>query len=153
MEKLLEAVHLKKYFKTSQGMLHAVDDVSFSVEKGKTVGIVGESGCGKSTLGRTLIHLLESTDGKIYFHGEDITKVDGRQLHKLREHMQIIFQDPFSSLNPRMTTSETIEEPLKLAKRYSTDQIQEIAAKMMETVGLDERLRHAYPHELDGGRR
>lgn len=153
MERLLEVQHLKKYFKTPGGMLHAVDDVSFHIEKGKTVGIVGESGCGKSTLGRTLIHLLESTDGKIYFHGEDITHVDKHKLRKLREHMQIIFQDPFSSLNPRMTTVETIEEPLRLTGRYGKEEIRELTRKMMETVGLDERLYHAYPHELDGGRR
>ena len=91
MEKIIEVHHLKKYFKTPRGLLHAVDDVSFTIEKGKTVGIVGESGCGKSTLGRTMIHLLESTEGKIIFKGEDITRVSTRKLRELRENMQIIF--------------------------------------------------------------
>ena len=103
MEHIIEIEHLKKYFRTPRGMLHAVDDVSFSIEKGKTVGIVGESGCGKSTLGRTMIHLLESTSGTIRFQGEDVTRVNAKKLRELREHMQIIFQDPFSSLEPRKT--------------------------------------------------
>ncbi len=153
MGKLLEVQHLKKYFKTPRGMLHAVDDVSFSIDQGKTIGVVGESGCGKSTLGRTLIHLLESTDGKILFHGEDITHADRKKLHQLRENMQIIFQDPFSSLNPRMTAFETVREPLLLSKRYSKEEIDQRAEQIMETVGLDTRLRNSYPHELDGGRR
>lgn len=153
MDKIIEVQNLKKYFKTPRGMLHAVDDVSFSIEKGKTVGVVGESGCGKSTLGRTLIHLLESTDGKIFFHGEDVTKVSPAKLRELRENMQIIFQDPFSSLNPRMTAVETIREPLQLTGRYSSAQIEERTEKIMATVGIDRRLRNSYPHELDGGRR
>ena len=153
MEHIIEIEHLKKYFKTPRGMLHAVDDVSFSIEKGKTVGIVGESGCGKSTLGRTMIHLLESTSGTIRFQGEDVTRVNAKKLRELREHMQIIFQDPFSSLNPRMTAVETIREPLLLAGRFSSPQINDSAEKIMETVGIDHRLRNSYPHELDGGRR
>lgn len=153
MENIIEVQNLKKYFKTPRGMLHAVDDVTFSVEKGKTVGIVGESGCGKSTLGRTMIHLLESTDGTIRFRGEDVTRVDAGKLRELREHMQIIFQDPFSSLNPRMTAVETIREPLWLTGRYSSAEIDEKTEKIMETVGIDRRLRNSYPHELDGGRR
>lgn len=153
MEKIIEIQNLKKYFKTPRGMLHAVDDVSFSIEKGKTVGVVGESGCGKSTLGRTMIHLLESSDGKIFFHGEDVTRVDARKLRQLREHMQIIFQDPFSSLNPRMTAVETIREPLQLTGRYTKAEIQEQTETIMATVGIDKRLRNSYPHELDGGRR
>ena len=119
METILEVRNLKKYFKTPRGMLHAVDDVSFSIPQGNTVGVVGESGCGKSTFGRTVLHLLESTDGKILFHGEDITHVTSDKLRSLRENMQIIFQDPFSSLNPRMTASATISEPLLLTGRYS----------------------------------
>ena len=98
-ETLMEVKHLKKYFETPKGMLHAVDDVSFSIGRGKTMGVVGESGCGKSTLGRTLIHLYESTGGQILFDGEDITRVNKRKMHELREKMQIIFQDPFASLN------------------------------------------------------
>lgn len=112
MEKLIEVKNLKKYFKTNRGFLHAVDDVSFSIEKGKTLGVVGESGCGKSTLGRTVIHLHEKTDGEIWFEGKDISTVTKSQLKNLREDMQMIFQDPFSSLNPRMSVSQLIAEPL-----------------------------------------
>ena len=150
---LIEARHLKKYFDTPRGKLHAVDDVSFIIEKGTTMGVVGESGCGKSTLGRTMIHLLESTGGQIFFNGEDITKVDKKKLRQLREQMQIIFQDPYSSLNPRMTVFETIQEPLIRSKKYSKKEIEERAEQIMTTVGLDERLWNSYPHELDGGRR
>lgn len=152
-ETLMEVKHLKKYFETPRGMLHAVDDVTFSIGKGKTMGVVGESGCGKSTLGRTLIHLYESTEGQIYFKGEDITKVNKRKLHQLREQMQIIFQDPFASLNPRMTVEETIREPLVLSKKFKKGELQDETDRIMEMVGIDERLRYAYPHELDGGRR
>lgn len=150
---LIEAKHLKKYFNTPRGKLHAVDDVSFTIEKGTTVGIVGESGCGKSTLGRTMIHLLESTDGQILFKGEDITKVNKKKLIALREEMQIIFQDPFSSLNPRMTVSETVTEPLLLSKQFNNKEAEERADEIMNTVGLGPRLWNSYPHELDGGRR
>ena len=150
---LIEAKHLMKYFDTPRGKLHAVDDVSFTIERGTTMGVVGESGCGKSTLGRTMIHLLESTGGQILFNGEDITKVDKKKLHALREQMQIIFQDPYSSLNPRMTVFETVQEPLIRSKRYSKKEVEERAEVIMTTVGLDERLWNSYPHELDGGRR
>jgi len=153
MPALVEVKNLKKYFDTPRGMLHAVDDVSFKIEKGKTMGIVGESGCGKSTLGRTIIHLLDSTDGSIYFEGEDITEVNARKLKKLRENMKIIFQDPFSSLNPRMTVEQTIIEPLTISGRYSRKEAQTEAERLMSMVGIDTRLRLAYPHELDGGRR
>ena len=147
-------VHLKKYFKTPAGMLHAVDDVSFAIEKGKTLGVVGESGCGKSTLGRTILHLLDSTDGKIFFNGEDITNVSKAQLKELRRNMQIIFQDPFSSLNPRMCVSEIIQEPLEIYKAYpDKKQMLRRVAELMRTVGLAPNLAGAYPHELDGGRR
>ena len=114
---LLEAQHVKKYFKTPGGDLHAVDDITFQLEAGKTLGLVGESGCGKSTLGRTLIHLLEPTDGKIIFNGEDITNPSKSQMLQLRQEMQIIFQDPFSSLDPRKSVSESIMEPLKLHRK------------------------------------
>jgi len=153
MTALVEVKNLKKYFETPRGMLHAVDDVSFSIEMGKTMGIVGESGCGKSTLGRVIIHLLDCTDGKIYFEGEDITVVDSRKLHKLRENMKIIFQDPFSSLNPRMSVEQTIIEPLVISGRFTKKQRQEEAERLMDMVGIDQRLRLSYPHELDGGRR
>lgn len=152
-ENLMEVKHLKKYFETPKGMLHAVDDVTFSIGKGKTMGVVGESGCGKSTLGRTLIHLYESTDGQIFFNGEDITHVHKHKLHQLREKMQIIFQDPFASLNPRMTVEETIREPLELSGKFKKGELSDETDRIMEMVGIDERLRYAYPHELDGGRR
>ena len=151
---LLEVQHLKKYFDTPKGVLHAVDDVSFKIEKGKTMGVVGESGCGKSTLGRTIIHLLESTDGKIIFNGRDITRLNRKEIHEINEKMQIVFQDPYSSLNPRQTVEEVISEPLVLSKRFKTKaDIMDETDRLMKLVGIDERLRHAYPHELDGGRR
>ncbi len=153
MTAFIEVKNLKKYFDTPRGMLHAVDNVSFSIEKGKTMGIVGESGCGKSTLGRVMIHLLDSTDGSIYFEGEDVTRVNSQKLRKLRENMQIIFQDPFSSLNPRMTVEQTIIEPLIISGRFSRKAGQEEAERLMDMVGIDSRLRASYPHELDGGRR
>ncbi len=150
---LIEVKHLKKYFDTPKGTLHAVDDVTFSIGAGKTMGVVGESGCGKSTLGRTLIHLHDSTEGQILFNGEDITHVNKKKMHELRENMQIIFQDPFSSLNPRMTVEETIREPLELSRRFKKGALQDETERIMDLVGIDERLRHSYPHELDGGRR
>ena len=109
----LEVKNLKKYFNTPKGLLHAVDNVNFRIYEGKTLGVVGESGCGKSTLGRVILHLLDSTDGQILFEGEDVTHVDKAKLRALREKMQIIFQDPYSSLNPRMSVSEIIMEPLQ----------------------------------------
>lgn len=150
---LVRVSGLKKTFRVPAGELHAVDGVDFSIRRGGTIGIVGESGCGKSTLGRTMIHLLESTGGQILFNGEDITKVDKKKLRKLREKMQIIFQDPYSSLNPRMSVFETVQEPLIRSKRYSKKEVVERSEQIMMTVGLDERLWNAYPHELDGGRR
>lgn len=149
----IEVKNLKKYFNVPGGKLHAVDDVSFTIEKGKTIGVVGESGCGKSTLGRTIIHLLESTGGQIFLDGEDITTLSPRALRKAREKMQIIFQDPYSSLNPRMTVGEIIREPLILSKRFSRADVDKEADKLMDLVGIEARLRNAYPHELDGGRR
>lgn len=153
MKPVIEVRGLKKYFPTAHGTLHAVDDVTLSVEKGKTLGVVGESGCGKSTLGRTIIHLLGRTDGEIYLHGEDISELKGKRLRAAREKMQIIFQDPYSSLNPRKTIETTVREPFKVSKKYSRKEIDELAEELMELVGIDKRLRTAYPHELDGGRR
>jgi peptide/nickel transport system ATP-binding protein len=153
MPPLIETRNLKKYFQTPRGMLHAVDDVSISIDRGKTLGVVGESGCGKSTLGRTLIHLLESTGGSIIYEGEDVTRVKGRQLRRLREDMQFIFQDPFSSLNPRMTVQQTVMEPLTISRRYSRKERLAETERIMDMVGIDSRIRLAYPHELDGGRR
>lgn len=151
---LLEVKHLKKYFKVPAGTNHAVDDVSFSVEKGETLGVVGESGCGKSTMGRTIIRLQEATDGEILLNGKDITHVKGKELRSVREKMQIVFQDPYSSLNPRFRVEDTILEPLKHSGRFKTKgDLQFEANRLMELVGIDERLRQSYPHELDGGRR
>ncbi len=153
MSAILEVKNLKKYFDTPKGKLHAVDNVSFSIEKGKTLGVVGESGCGKSTLGRTILHLLESTDGQIIFEGEDITHVNKKKLKEVREKMQMIFQDPFASLNPRMSVRQTIMEPLILKGGMTKAEMEEKTAQLMQTVGLAERLADSYPHELDGGRR
>lgn len=151
---ILEVKDLKKYFKVGAGMLHAVDDVTFEIKEGTTLGVVGESGCGKSTLGRTILRLIEPTSGNIIFEGKDITKVGKAEMKKLRNDMQLIFQDPFSSLNPKMTVSAAIEEALKLSGKYKDpDERFGKTLELMETVGLDERLANAYPHELDGGRR
>lgn len=150
---VIEVKNLKKYFTTPRGVLHAVDDVTLSIEKGKTLGVVGESGCGKSTLGRTIIHLLDKTEGQILLNGKDVSDVKGVELRKAREKMQIIFQDPYSSLDPRKTVEDTIREPLAVSKRYKRKEIDEITSELMEFVGIDARLQRAYPHELDGGRR
>lgn len=151
---LIEVRNLKKYFKVPTGINHAVDDVSFTIEKGETLGVVGEFGCGKSTLGRTIIHLQEATDGQIFLNGEDITHVKGKKLNEIRDKMQIVFQDPYSSLNPRIRIESIIKEPLKHSGKYhGKAEIQRQAEKLMELVGIDERLRQSYPHELDGGRR
>ena len=153
-EKLLEVRHLKKYFATPKGMLHAVDDVNFTIERGKTLGVVGESGCGKSTTGRAILRLHEPTSGEVIFNGEDILKKNADEMRLLRREMQLIFQDPYASLDPRNTVSEIIGEPLKLQK-IITDKKKRMdkVYELMETVGLAERLVNTYPHELDGGRR
>lgn len=151
---ILEVKNLKKYFNTPGGVLHAVDDVSFTLEKGKILGVVGESGCGKSTMGRAILRLHEPTSGEVLFEGKDITKISTEEMRKLRAEMQIIFQDPFASLNPRKTVSEIIGEPLRLHKIYkSAAERQKHVLELMEVVGLAERLVNTYPHELDGGRR
>lgn len=152
-ETLLEVKDLKKYFKTKRGILHAVDGVNFQLEKGKTLGVVGESGCGKSTLGRVLVHLEESTDGRIIFDDKDVTTLKRRQLHDFRHDAQIIFQDPYSSLDPRNTVEDIILEPLLLSKKYRRTEALKKAEDLMDSVGIARRLRGAYPHELDGGRR
>ena len=153
MAPVIEVKNLKKYFTTPRGLLHAVDDVTFTIEKGKTLGVVGESGCGKSTLGRTIIHLHESTSGDIFLEGERVNNLKGKALRAAREKMQIIFQDPYSSLDPRKTADQTIREPLLVSGKYSKKEIEEKTTDLMDLVGIDERLRKAYPHELDGGRR
>ena len=150
---LIEVEHLKKYFNVAAGINHAVDDVTFNIEKGHTMGVVGESGCGKSTLGRTIIHLNQATAGTVRLNGEDITNASGRKLREIREKMSIVFQDPYSSLNPRFTVAETIMEPLKESHRYSKAEIEEKTQALMDLVGIEKRLQNAYPHEMDGGRR
>ncbi|WP_067517461.1 ABC transporter ATP-binding protein [Endozoicomonas ascidiicola] len=151
---ILEVRNLKKYFDTPKGLLHAVDGVNFVIEKGKTLGIVGESGCGKSTTGRVILRLLDATDGEILFEGKNIREFSKEQMIRLREDMQIIFQDPFASLNPRMTASEIIGEPLIIHNKVKSKQeLSERVAELMALVGLSPRLVNTYPHELDGGRR
>ena len=153
-ESILSVRDLKKYFNTPNGQLHAVDGVTFDIEKGTTLGVVGESGCGKSTLGRTILHLLPSTSGQIIFEGKDITDVSKKELHGLRRKMQIIFQDPFSSIDPRMSVKQLIAEPLKIYKTTkSKEEMDKKVREIMDIVGLARRLENSYAHELDGGRR
>ena len=155
MEELIKAVDLKKYFKLSKTeYLHAVDSVNFSINKGQTLGVVGESGCGKSTLGRVLIGLLDATSGQILFEGTDMLKLKGAQKKAYHKKMQIIFQDPYSSLNPRLSVFQLIAEPLVSHKVYKTKgELIDRVSYLMEKVGLDQRFINAYPHEMDGGRR
>ena len=150
---VIEVKNLKKYFSHPRGQLHAVDDVSFKIMPGKTMGVVGESGCGKSTLGRMVVHLESTTGGNIYFNGEDITHPKKQDLKRIRQDVRIIFQDPYSSLNPRMTIQQSIQEPLRRMGQQSSEDILVRTDELMEMVGIDSRLRLAYPHELDGGRR
>ena len=153
-DSLIEAVELKKYFKSPKGLVHAVDNVSFQIEKGKTLGVVGESGCGKSTLGRTILRLLDPTSGQIFYDGADISRLSKRKMDHMRSKMQLIFQDPYASLNPRMTVSELIAEALLVCKTCpSKSQRDSRVHELMDVVGLAQRLVNTYPHELDGGRR
>ena len=153
-EYLLEVKDLKKYFDTPKGKLQAVDGVSFAIEKGKTLGIVGESGCGKSTTGRTILRLLEPTSGTVLFEGKDVAKLGRREMRNMRKDMQIIFQDPFSSLDPKMPINKLISEPIVNAGLIKDKkQLEQKVLELMETVGLSPRLYNSYPHELDGGRR
>lgn len=154
MDSLVSVRSLKKYFYIRAGILHAVDDVTFDIKKGTTLGVVGESGCGKSTLGRVILHLLDRTGGQIFFEGQDISDVSRHHLLELRKSMQIIFQDPFSSIDPRLTVSQLLGEPLEIYKRYtSKEDYKKQVADIMDVVGLSKRLENHYPHELDGGRR
>ena len=151
---ILAVKHLKKYFQTPRGLLHAVDDVSLSIERGKTLGVVGESGCGKSTTGRCILRLIEPTSGEVTFDGRDVVRLSARELKALRKDMQIIFQDPYASLDPRKSVSQIISEPIIINKLLTDKkQIEDRVFQLMETVGLAERLVNTYPHELDGGRR
>ena len=151
---LLEMKRLKKYFSTPRGLLHAVDDVSMSIERGKTIGVVGESGCGKSTLGKTLIRMEDSTAGEVWFDGREITGMSQHEFKKMRMKMQMIFQDPYASLDPRMSIFQLIAEPIQTYKLDSgKKELQEKVYELMDEVGLARRLANSYPHELDGGRR
>ena len=151
---LIETKNLKKYFRTSEGNLHAVDGINLTIFKGRTLGVVGESGCGKSTLGRTIIRLLEATEGEVLFKGNNILNYGFEEMLNIRKDMQIIFQDPYASLNPRMTVSEIIAEPIRVSKIITNrNKINEKVSELMDTVGLAKRLVNSYPHELDGGRR
>ena len=153
---ILRVNHLKKYFSVPAGMLHAVDDISFTIDNGKTLGVVGESGYGKSTMGRAILRLHEPTSGEVYFQGKDVLSLEKQGMKQLRRDMQIIFQDPYASLNPRMTVSEAIAAPLLVQKIYSRKdkaQIEKRVREIMNLVGLANRLINTYPHELDGGRR
>ncbi|EGL81826.1 oligopeptide/dipeptide ABC transporter, ATPase subunit [Caldalkalibacillus thermarum TA2.A1] len=157
---LLEVRHLKKYFPVKAGILQrtvgyvkAVDDVSFHIEQGETLGLVGESGCGKSTTGRTIIRLYEPTDGQIIFDGQDISHLSERQLRPIRRDMQMVYQDPFSSLNPRKTIGTILEEPFSVHRLYSKKERQERVAALLEKVGLNPNWRNRYPHEFSGGQR
>jgi len=152
-ETLLKTVGLKKYFKTNRGMLHAVDGVNLEIVHGKTLGVVGESGCGKSTLGRVILRLLDATAGDVFFEGTNINTLKRKELLPYRRQMQIIFQDPYSSLDPRMNIMDLIAEPMTVAPGFTKQSIRERTEELMETVGLAKRLANAYPHELDGGRR
>ena len=153
---LLRVNHLKKYFQTPSGTLSAVDDVTFSINSMETLGVVGESGCGKSTLGRCILRLHEPTAGEVIFEDRNILECSKAEMKELRSKMQIIFQDPYASLNPRMTVSQAIAAPLIIQGIYKPSEKEKIrkrVAEMMDVVGLAPRLVNSYPHELDGGRR
>lgn len=152
-EELVRVEHLKKYFKVSSGLLKAVDDVSFSVARGETLGLVGESGCGKSTVGRSILRLQEPTEGGVYFRGENILLRPRSQMKEMRGKLQIVFQDPYSSLDPRMNVLRLIEDSLRVnGVRDKKERLERVRA-VMDVVGLEQRLLYSYPHELDGGRR
>ena len=155
MGNLVETVDLKKYFKVGNGrFLHAVDGVNLEIPEGKTLGVVGESGCGKSTLGRVVMGLLPATSGEIHFDGQDIVKCSKREFKEVRKKVQMIFQDPYSSLDPRMSIYELIAEPLiQNHVCANRTEILDRVQKLMDTVGLAQRYINSYPHELDGGRR
>ena len=151
---MIETRHLKKYFETSSGLLHAVDDVNLTIGRGQTLGVVGESGCGKSTFGRVVLRLLEATSGEVLYDGENILKYSRTEMDRMRQKMQIIFQDPYASLNPRMTVSDIIAEPIRVCNTMKNKtEIMDKVDELMQIVGLADRFVNTYPHELDGGRR
>jgi len=151
---LVETKRLSKYFPNAAGMLHAVDEVDIEIEAGRTLGVVGESGCGKSTLGRVILKMIDATSGQIWFDGREITNLKRREVYRLRTKMQMIFQDPFASLDPRMNITQTIEEPLIIHKLFKNrEERKKKVSELMDLVGIAKRYVNAYPHELDGGRR
>ena len=153
-ENILEIRGLKKYFPTKAGLLHAVDDVSFDIAHGETLGLVGESGCGKSTIGRLTLRLLEPTDGQVFFEGTNIMQLDRKSMRQMRRKMQIVFQDPYASLDSRKSVFESIGEPLRVQRIYSSKaDYEKRVYELMDMAGLAHRFANAYPHELDGGRR
>jgi oligopeptide/dipeptide ABC transporter ATP-binding protein len=159
-ENLLEVHNLKKYFPITSGLMRrtvgnvkAVDDVSFTVKAGETLGIVGESGCGKSTTGRMIMRVLEPSEGRIIFDGQDITKMSGRKLRQIRPKFQMVFQDPYASLNPKMGVEEIVAEPLIVNGVASRKQATERVIHLLERVGLRAEDRNRYPHEFSGGQR
>ena len=152
-DNILEVRGLKKYFNTPHGLLHAVDDLSFNIEKGKTLGVVGESGCGKSTLGRVILRLIDSTEGEVLFEGKDVLKYSKAEMRAMRKSMQIIFQDPYSSLNPRMTVYDLISAPLEVYKVGTKEERREMVEEILQEVGLDKQYLNRFPHEFSGGQR
>ena len=157
---LIEVENLKKYFPVKKGILsrsvgevRAVDGVSFTIKRGETLGLVGESGCGKTTVGRTILRLIEPTAGRVSFNGENLLELDGKQLRSLRASLQIIFQDPFSSLDPRMNVGQIIAEPIRNHVKVSKMEIRQRVADLMERVGLHPEQISPYPHEFSGGQR
>ena len=155
-ETLLKAEHVKVYFKgknKKEGVVRAVDDVSLDIHKGETFGVVGESGCGKSTLGRTLIRLIDPTEGHIYLSGEDISEMKGKKLKDMRRKMQIIFQDPSACLNPRRTVRQILMEPFEIHHLDREVNVEERIMELVQLVGLDSYHLSRYPHELSGGQK
>lgn len=154
-KRLIEVENLKKYFKVNNGLLHAVDDLSFYINEGETLGLVGESGCGKSTTGRALIRLIEADGGKVLFHDRDVLSFNKKEMKSFRQNAQMVFQDPYSSLNPRLSVYDLISEPLMNVPEYRRDKekVKNRVKELMEIVGIAERLISSYPHEMDGGRR
>ena len=151
---LIEVKHLKKYFPTATGTLHAVDDVNLEINEGETLGVVGESGCGKSTLGKTVLRLTDPTSGEIWFGGKEISSMTAKEYKQARPSMQMIFQDPYASLDPRKSISTIIAEPLVIYKKVKGKAaLEKAVGELMDTVGIAARYAHSYPHELDGGRR
>ena len=150
---LLDVRHLKKYFKSPRGSVHAVDDVNFTIERGKTLGVVGESGCGKSTLGRCILRLIEPSSGEVYFEGKDLVQLDAKELKALRRDMQIVFQDPYSSLNPSFTIYQSLADPLSHFGIKNKEEQRKLIGDLLEAVNMRRDYMDRYPHEFSGGQR